>query len=103
MPDREHIAVVMERVRTRYTSWVEGARTAPCVWEIVEDTLRWDVVLRVVVEPDIDVEVRPDALVVPAALGRAMVLAILPVPEPYDPHRARLRFQSGVLHVRVGP
>ncbi|MHC4137796.1 MAG: hypothetical protein ACYTDU_08445 [Planctomycetota bacterium] len=102
MPDRQALADAIDRVLARYASWCEAAPPAPCVWELAERTLCWHVVLRGVVEPDIDVEVRGDALVVRAAFGDAFLQAVLPVPRPYDTRRATVRFQASVLEVRVG-
>lgn len=102
MHDRQALADAINRVLARYASWCEAAPAAPCVWELAERTLCWHVVLRGVVEPDIDVEMRGDALVVRAAFGDSFLQAVLPVPRPYDPRQATVRFRASVLEVRVG-
>jgi hypothetical protein len=100
--DRQAVADAIERILARYASWREAAPAVPCMWELAERTLCWHVVLRDVDEPDIDVEVRGDALVVRAAFGDSFVQAVLAVPRPYDTCSATVRFHASVLEVRVG-
>jgi hypothetical protein len=100
--ERQALADAIDRILARYASWCEAAPAAPCIWELAERTLCWHVVLRDVVEPDIDVEVRGDALVVRAALGDTFLQAVLAVPRPFDTRCATVRFHASVLEVRVG-
>jgi hypothetical protein len=82
----------------------EGARRAPATWEADERTLSWHVVLEGALEPDIDVEVLPRALVVrvlAASAERPTRASLLPIPEAYDPPTVTVRFEPGVLHVVV--
>ncbi|MHC4551099.1 MAG: hypothetical protein ACYTEZ_20300 [Planctomycetota bacterium] len=104
---REAVAREMERLRRRHLHLLEEAARwleAPCVWELEEEALHWHVVLRDVFEPDIDVEFVPEAIVVRGVVGmRAGVVrqALLPVPTPFDPRRASIRFRAGVLEIHV--
>ena len=94
----------IERVRRRYVSLMEEvseALEAAAVWEVAGRTLCWHVVLHGTLEPDIDIEVRPDAIIVRAATGSRLRQTVLPVPRPYKASRPVLRFSSGVLHVRL--
>ena len=93
----------LEQEHTAARREVEPSRSAPAQWIFAEGTLCWFVVLEDVLEPDIDVEVRPEILVV---RGRAssddeLVSIVLPVPRGFDPGRARFRFRSSTLEIRI--
>jgi len=98
------LAREVERVRRLYAwllSEVPGTREAQAVWELSGRTICWHVVLRDIDEPDIDVEMLPDAVVVRAGAEQGMRLAVLPLPAPFRPRRPVVRFAMGVLEVRV--
>jgi len=101
MIDREDLTEAIDRVLSRYASWGESGSSVPSIWELADRALCWHVVLHGALEPDIDVEVRGDALVVRAAVETSMVQAVLAVPRPYDPRLATVHFRAGVLQVRV--
>ena len=103
----EELAREIERLRRLHLAALEEAAAvleAPCAWEMAEEVLCWHVVLRDVLEPDLDIEVLEDALVVRAAVEGSMGMlrrAVLPVPRPFDPRRPAIRFEAGVLEVRI--
>ncbi|MHC4957648.1 MAG: hypothetical protein ACYTGN_04675 [Planctomycetota bacterium] len=103
-PGRDEVEQEMARARRRY-AWllmeVADAHEAPCTWELMEEALCWHVVLRDAVEPDVDVEILDQALVVRATVADRLRHALLPVPAPFDAAHARIRFQAGVLEVRL--
>lgn len=104
---RWDLAQEIERLRRRYASVFEDtpdAVEAASVWEVAEETLCWHVVLRDALEPDIDVELLGDAIVVRAAPEErtgCLRQTILPVPSPFDASRSVVRFDAGVLEIRV--
>jgi hypothetical protein len=102
MPTHDELASAIERVRRRYVSLLEQmprSRPAPAAWRLEEHALCWHVVLEDALEPDVDVQVLADALVVRAADPPWQTL--LPVPFPFGLDHASIRFEAGVLHVRV--
>jgi len=104
--DPADLAREIERLRRLYAPLVfgdlPGAREAPAAFDVERRALCWHVVLRDVLEPDVDVEVLEDALVVRARLEeRSFRIALCPVPHPFDARRARLRFLGEVLEVRI--
>lgn len=101
MSERHDLTTAIDTILRRYVSWTEAARRPPSVWDLADRALCWHVVLRGVDEPDIDVEVLADALVVRAVHGGALLQAVLPAPTPFDPRRATIRFQASVLYVRL--
>ena len=98
----EELAIAIERVRRRYVSLLEeaAAHGAPTLWDVADQTLCWHVVLRDALEPDIDLEILPDAIVVRAG-GPTVWQTLLPVPPPYATRRPRIRFRGGVLEIRL--
>ena len=101
---RSDLEAEIARARRRY-AWLLAelaeALEAPCTWELLEEALCWHVVLRDALEPDVDVEVLEEALIVRADAADRMRQALLPVPPAFDVSRARIRFESGVLEIRV--
>ena len=99
------LAREIERLRRRHAAVlaeVAAAIEAPSAWELAGGTLCWHVVLCDVLEPDVDVEMLEDAVVVRGAAARgAMRLALLPVPPPYDVRRVAVRYRHGFLEVRI--
>jgi hypothetical protein len=107
--DRQDLAKEIDRLRRYYAFLFEEtptAITAATVWDLAEDLLCWHVVLHDVLEPDIDVELLTDTIVVRAARGSSpptLSQAVLPVPAPFDPTRLDIRYQTGagVLEIRI--
>ena len=101
---RTDLELEMARARRRH-AWllaeITGALEAPCTWELLEEALCWHVVLRDALEPDVDVQVLEEALIVRAAAPDRMRQALLPVPAPFDAARMRIRFESGLLEIRI--
>jgi len=98
---RDEIAARIERVRQRYRALLEERPEAPSTWELRRDSLRFYVVLAEADEPDVDVELLEDALVVRAAAGRDVVHCLVPVPRPYRAHERSFLFRSGTLEIRL--
>lgn len=83
----------------------DSLEEAPAVWSLHEQVLCWDVVLRGALEPDIDVEIGRDVLVVWARAAHEphrLLVGVLPVPDQYDPSRPMLRYEAEHLEVRIG-
>jgi len=100
--DRERIAHEIERLRREWEFLSEEAPVpVPTVWEVVRGSLRWHVVLGDVLEPDLDVEVREEVLVVRGLERQTVRVCVLPVPEPWRPARAHIRFREGVLEIAI--
>ena len=103
---RTEVETEMARARRRY-AWLlmetADALEAPCTWELIEETLCWHVVLRDAVDPDVDVEILDEALVVRAIAADRLRHALLPIPTPFVTAHTRIRFEAGVLEVRVYP
>jgi hypothetical protein len=102
MLSRETIAAEIERVRRRYLSLLETEREAPSTWELHGDAICWYVVLLDAFEPDIDVEVLEDVVIVRApADGDAIRHCVLPIPASYRPDARSFRLRAGTLEVRL--
>jgi hypothetical protein len=106
MPPLKRIELEEEMARARRRhAWIlaeiADALEAPCTWELLEEALCWHVVLRDALEPDVDVEVLEEALIVRAAAADRMRQALLPVPARFDAARMRIRFESGLLEIRI--
>jgi hypothetical protein len=99
----------IQRRRRLYAHWLREAaelvdEEPPSVWSLDGDVLCWDVVLRETVEPDIDVEIGRDVLLVRARPARhpdRVVLSVLPVPGDYDPDRLRVHYEAERLEIRI--
>jgi hypothetical protein len=91
----------ISRLHRLHASLLEGAREAPTAWEVDAGALRWHVVLPDVLEPDVDVEVLDEVLVVRALVESLVRVGLCPVPRPFDARAARFEFRGGVLEVRV--
>ena len=102
MLSREVIAAEIERVRRRYLSLLESAHEAPCTWELHGDVICWYVVLRDALEPDIDLELLEDVIIVRAAEDdEAMRQCVLPIPPSHCPDARSFRLRAGTLEVRL--
>jgi len=102
----------IERLRRRYASLLHEppeAEEAPARWTYGGRTLRWHVVVEEAAEPDIDVEILPELLVIRARIEEAehrLLQAILPVPAGFRADDAHIRCEYGYVEIRlsrVGP
>ena len=105
---RDTIRREIRQLRERHRALVGDQRGAPTSWEADESTLCWHVVLHEVLEPDIDIELLDEVLIVrarrdsgPDAGSDAGVCEVLlPVPASYRPASPRCVYRSEVLEVR---
>ena len=101
----QRIEAEIERLRRRYTGClreVPGARLLPAHWTASRRALRWHVVLEEdVLEPDIDVEILPEAVVVRAWIEPAQttLLSVLPVPAGFDVLHPRVHYEGDYLEI----
>ena len=102
--DKAQLAIEIEELRRRHSHLLVECPEAPSLWELTRHTLLWRVFLTDVVEPDLDVEILRQVIVVRGALqagnepGRQ---ALVPLPAAYARNRPRFRFASGVLEIRI--
>jgi hypothetical protein len=95
------------RLRRRYAALLReqpDAREVSARWAAEASGLCWFVLLEDVVEPDIDVEITSEVLIVRASRTLpepAALVGILPVPHGFDPEHPIIRFTEGTLEVRV--
>ena len=95
----------IEQLRRRYASYlreIPGARALEAHWTASSRTLRWHVVLEEdVLEPDIDVEILPEALVVRAWVEtpEETLLGVLPVPPEFDARHPDVRYEVDHLEI----
>ena len=95
----------IERLRRRYASFlreIPGTRALDVHWTASSRALRWHVVLEEdVLEPDIDVEVLPEALVVRAWIEtpEETLLGVLPVPAEFDARHPDVRYEVDHLEI----
>jgi hypothetical protein len=103
----EEIEREITRLRRRYAALIhEGpeAREAVTRWAVEVTGLCWFVPLEDVVEPDIDIEITSEVLIVRANRTwpePAVLVGILPVPPGFDPERPIIRFVEETLEVHV--
>lgn len=103
----ECLAEEIEQLRRRFASLLRydpSAVEAPVRWTCAGVYLRWHVFLEEVVEPDIDVEIQPELLIIRARQdrpSRGRLQALLPIPTGFDPHSARIRCEYDYLEVRL--
>ena len=103
----EEVEREIARLRRRYDVLMRerpDAREASARWAAEAGGLCWFVLLEDVVEPDIDVEITSEVLIVRA--GRTwpeptVLMGILPVPRGFDPEHPVIRFTEGTLEVRI--
>lgn len=97
----------IERMLRRCDPWlrdVPARRRLSVRWTLSGKALRWHVALEDVLEPDVDIEITADGLVVRARTLRddaPLCVALLPVPSGFDANRPRIRYETGYLEVRV--
>lgn len=102
--DRDELAREIARLRRRHHHRVAGCPEAPSLWDVVGRALMWRVFLADVAEPDLDVEVLAEVIVVRGAWEREEQprrQALLPLPAGYARQTPRIRFAAGVLEVRI--
>ena len=103
----EKVESEIDRLRRRYGAVVrESPDTLEVVarWAAEAAGLCWFVPLEDVVEPDIDVEITREVLIVRAQRtwpDPAVLLGILPVPRGFDPEHPVIRFAEETLEVRI--
>ncbi len=98
------IARLRGRCGALLREWPE-AREVVARWVVEAAALCWFVPLEDVVEPDIDVEITGEVLIVRASRTwpePAVLVGLLPVPRGFDPERAVIRFAEQTLEVRIG-
>ncbi len=97
----------IERLRRRYAPLLHEppeAREAQARWTYGGRTLRWHVVVEEAAEPDIDVEILPELLVLRARIEMAdhrLLQALLPVPEGFRAEEAHIRCEYGYVEIRL--
>jgi len=104
MIEADRLLREIRRLKRRYAAFleeVEAAHEAPSTWELEAETLCWHVVLRDVLEPDVDLELLEDAVVVRGAVEERVRLTVLPVPAPFDVRHPEVSLRGEVLEVRV--
>jgi hypothetical protein len=94
----------IEQLQRRYASYlreIPGTRALEAHWTASSRTLRWHVVLEDVLEPDIDVEILPEALVVRACVEtpEETLLGVLPVPPEFDARHPDVRYEIDHLEI----
>ena len=104
---RAHLKETIERLRRRHAAILrefEGAREPTAEWTFAGGSLRWHVALEQVLEPDIDVEIASELVIVRArseAEKDCLLVVVLPVPVDFDVRHARIRFDRGYLEIQV--
>ncbi len=100
----------IEMLRARHAAFIRefpAARELPARWTLARETLCWLVPFDVedeVLEPDIDVEISQECLIVrahPQSDERLLLLSLLPVPSSFDIEHPLIRYEEGFLEVRL--
>jgi hypothetical protein len=100
----------IERLRRRHAALLRelpATRELPARWTFGRRVLCWIVPLDEedeVLEPDIDVEITSEVLVVrarPQSDEHLTLLGLLPVPPDFDIRHPRIRYEEGFLEIRV--
>jgi hypothetical protein len=97
----------IEILRRRYAVLVRerpAVREVPARWTATRRSLCWLVPFEEdVLEPDIDVEITEEVLIVraPASHERIMLVGILPVPRGFDRERPVIHYFEGMLEIRI--
>ena len=97
----EEIEPEIARIYRRHRRRVAGSISVHTTWEILDDSLCWYVMLRDVLEPDIDLEVLPDVVIVRALAGSSLCHALVPVPEHYRFEARNVRMRSSTLEIHL--
>jgi hypothetical protein len=96
----------MERLRARYRTLLRempGARELVAQWTFSAGVLRWHVAVEDVDEPDIDIELLADAVIVraqPLATSERLSVSLLPVPHFFARVSPQIRYEDGYLQIR---
>ena len=95
----------LERRLHGYRKETPEASVLPSRWTLAGGYLRWHVqFIEEVLEPDLDIEITSDALIVRALSERETVrvlLAILPIPGTFDVQNPEIRYGSNSLEVSL--
>jgi len=104
----EHIALEITRLERRlygYSKETPEANLLPARWFLAGEFLRWHVqFIEEVLEPDLDVEITSDALIVRARSTvetTRLLLAILPIPRTFDVQNPEIRYESDTLEISL--
>jgi hypothetical protein len=103
----QEIEQEIERLRRRHAALAReasGALEVVARWTVEATGICWVVPLQGVAEPDIDVEITGEVLVVRADRTwpePAVLVGILPVPGGFDPDHPAIRFIEETLEVRI--
>ena len=97
----------IRRLRRRYLGWLRAtadARELKARWTFAGDTLRWHVPVGDVLEPDIDLEITRQVIVVrarPETDPGVILVCILPIPNEFEATAPGIRCEAGYLEVRL--
>ncbi len=97
----------MERLRQRHVTLlgeVAHAQEIHVRWTLSGGVLRWHVALEQVLEPDVDVEIAEQVLIVrarPLGESHVLFLGVLPIPRAFDGTHPRIHFEAGYLEIQV--
>jgi hypothetical protein len=104
----EYIAREITRLERRLHGYGEETPEGsllPSRWTLAGSSLCWHVqFIEEVLEPDLDIEITSNALIVRAVSGRETVkvrLAILPIPGIFDVQNPEIRFESTSLEISL--
>jgi hypothetical protein len=101
---RQELDFEMGSLQRRYATLIGQTRTFPAAWTATRSRLRWQVEIEDVLEPDLDIEILREVLVVRALCGtksQSLAVALLPVPEVFDASRPVIRVRGGLLEIRL--
>jgi len=103
----DHLENEIGRLRRRYLAWLRGtaaARELKARWTFAGDTLRWHVPVGDVLEPDIDLEITRQVIVLrarPETDPDTTLVCILPIPNEFEAAAPGIRCEAGYLEVRL--
>ena len=102
------LARQIEEIEKRLSNLFRDAQpdeVLPVRWSFCAGVLCWHVQLvEEVLEPDIDVEITPVALIIrarPAREPSKVLLGVLPVPGIFNRHNPEIQFKSDFLEIRL--
>ena len=95
----------LERCLCGYGRETPEASLLPARWTLAGGCLRWHVqFVEEVLEPDLDIEITSNALIVralPAGETVGVLLAILPIPGTFDVQNPEIRYESPSLEISL--
>ena len=104
----EYIAQEITKLERRlygYSKETPEASVLPSRWTLAGGSLRWHVqFIEEVLEPDLDIEITSNALIVRAVSARETVrvlLAILPIPGTFDVQNPEIHYESTSLEISL--